>query len=137
MYCATINNNLFTAEIGIALIQPNVTLNKAENLESAQRLIREAVAKYKPRIVTLPEFFNSPYLPEFTNENAEPIPDGETSQLLSALAKELNIYIVGGSIPEKCSMDIFNTTTVWSPEGHLICTYKKVRLFLNYFEKYY
>lgn len=100
-----------------------MTIDKDEHLETAERLIREAVKKYKPQIVTLPEFFNSPYLPPLTKENAELIPSGKTSQLLSSLAAELKIFIVGGSIPEKCLTSIFNTTTVWSPEGQLIATY--------------
>lgn len=59
-------------------------------------------------------------------ENAEVIPSGITAQLLSRLAKELNVYIVGGSIPESDDSATYNTTTVWSPTGELIAKHIKV-----------
>lgn len=115
-------------EIGIALVQPYVTLNKTDNVNTAIRLIRSAVTKYNPRIVTLPEFFNAPYVIELIKENAESIPDGYTSQALSNLAKELKVFIVGGTIPEVVyGHQFYNTTTVWSPNGQLIATHRKVR----------
>ena len=43
------------------------------------------------------------------------------------------IYLLGGSFPEKEMVDgkekLFNTSTVWSPEGKLIGKFRKMHLF--------
>lgn len=91
--------------------------------------IRKAVAKYRPRIVALPEFFNAPYGEQFFDQHAELIPDGITCTAMSAIAKELNIYLVGGSIPERDPNNprkLYNTATVWSPTGNMIAKHRKV-----------
>lgn len=43
------------------------------------------------------ECFNSPYGTQYFKEYAEKIP-GESTQKLSAVAKECSIYLVGGSL---------------------------------------
>lgn len=82
-------------------------------------------------MVALPECFNSPYGTQHFPAYAEEIPSGETSRSLAAIAKELGIYLIGGTIPEKCRTDskLYNTCTVWSPEGSLLATYRKIHLF--------
>lgn len=116
-------------EFGISLIQLKTTNNKVENVENAIALIRETVKVHKPRLVALPECFNAPYEEELFNQYAEFIPDGPTSVRLSRIAKELNIYLLGGSIPERDTENpetLYNTATVWSPEGELIAKHRKV-----------
>lgn len=102
--------------------------NKLENVTNALNSIRRTVANDKPHIVALPECFNSPYGTKFFNEYAETIPDGETSRQLSQIAKESQVYLIGGSIPERDINDnkLYNTCTVWSPMGELIGKYRKV-----------
>jgi predicted amidohydrolase len=63
---------------------------------------------------------------ELFRKNAEVIPSGETSKALSQAAKSNQIYVVGGSIPELCDDKIYNTCTVWNPNGNMIATYRKV-----------
>lgn len=106
-----------------------IGLNKSENLAHAISCIRRTVAEDRPKLVALPECFNSPYGTKHFNEYAEPIPNGQTSTTLSAIAKELKIYLVGGTIPERDATDdkLYNTCTVWSPTGDLIAKYRKVR----------
>lgn len=103
--------------------------NKQENIEHACELIRKTVANDKPRIVGLPECFNSPYGTQYFAQYAENVPDGETSMALSSIAKELNIYLIGGSIPERdnSNNNLYNTCTVWSPNGELLAKYRKVK----------
>lgn len=36
------------------------------------------------------------------------------------------MYIVGGSIPEICDDKVYNTCTVWDPDGNLIAKHRKV-----------
>lgn len=105
------------------------TNDKEENVKNAIVEIRRAVEEYKPRLVALPECFNAPYGEEFFHQFAEFIPNGPTSVQLSNIAKELNIYLIGGSIPERDPEKhdvLYNTATVWSPEGKLIAKHRKV-----------
>lgn len=112
----------------IALIQMKIGSSKVENLAHANQCIQRVVKDHRPQIVALPECFNSPYGTKFFNEFAENIPNGETCQELSKIAKEQQIYLIGGTIPERDSVDnkLYNTCTVWSPSGDLIGTYRKV-----------
>lgn len=106
------------------------TNDKEYNVQHAVDEIRKAVTKYKPRVVALPECFNAPYGEEFFDEYAELIPNGSTCQRLGSVAKELKIYIIGGSIPERDADNakvLYNTATVWSPDGVLIAKHRKVR----------
>jgi omega-amidase len=75
------------------------------------------------------ECFNSPYGTKFFPQYAENIPEGETSQILSRISKELGIYLIAGSIPERKDDKLFNTSTIWGPEGGLLATYRKMHLF--------
>ncbi|XP_028405490.1 omega-amidase NIT2-like isoform X2 [Dendronephthya gigantea] len=111
----------------IALIQLGVGPNKVENLSHAQNLIRTAAQK-GASIISLPECFNSPYGTQYFAKYAEKIP-GESTDILSSLAKELNVFIVGGSIPEKDGEKYFNTSTVFSPAGEMVAKHRKVHLF--------
>lgn len=49
--------------------------------------------------------------------------------MLSKIAKELKIYLIGGTIPEQRKDKFFNTCTIWSPAGDLLATYRKMHLF--------
>lgn len=108
-------------------------MNKTENIQRACDSIRSTVKEHSPRIVALPECFNSPYGTKYFDEYAESIPTGETSRSLSEVAKELGVYVVGGTIPERLIENdvakLYNTCTVWSPSGSLVATYRKIHLF--------
>lgn len=128
----------FVKETGIICLQIKIGENKKENVSHTLALIREAVTKFNPRLICLPECFNGLYGVEYFSKNAEIIPGGYTSNALSNISKELNIYIVGGSIIECESLDsqvLYNTIGVWGPNGELICKHRKV-LFLikNHFD---
>jgi omega-amidase len=107
-----------------------VGTNKSQNITNAISKIRSAVTEYGAHVVALPECFNSPYGTKYFPEYAEEIPGGETSTQLSSVAKELGVYLIGGTIPEKVAGTdkLYNTCTIWSPEGKLIDTYRKVML---------
>lgn len=103
--------------------------NKDKNVQHAIDEIRKAVAKYHPRVVALPECFNAPYGEEFFDKYAEAVPNGPTCAALSAIAKELNIYLLGGSIIERNPDNpkiLHNTATAWSPDGKMIAKHRKV-----------
>ncbi|KAI8373433.1 carbon-nitrogen hydrolase [Choanephora cucurbitarum] len=115
----------------LALIQlggvgPEVT----KNLAHAREKIFEA-AKNGAQVVVLPECFNSPYGSNYFPEYAEPLMNGESVTMLSAAAKEADVYLIGGSIPEReeSTGKIFNTLTAYDPSGKMIAKHRKVHLF--------
>lgn len=52
-----------------------------------------------------------------------------SASLLSRLAKEHNIYLIGGSIPEREGEKIYNTSLTFGPNGNLLGKYRKMHLF--------
>uniref|UniRef100_A0A8D0AXY9 omega-amidase n=1 Tax=Sander lucioperca TaxID=283035 RepID=A0A8D0AXY9_SANLU len=111
----------------LAVVQLQVTSVKADNLSRARRLVKEAAGQGS-RVVLLPECFNSPYGTCFFSEYAERIP-GESTQVLSEAAKENKVYLVGGSIPEEDGGKLYNSCTVFGPDGELILKHRKIHLF--------
>ncbi|KAI0340153.1 carbon-nitrogen hydrolase [Trametopsis cervina] len=131
----------------LALVQlGQITADKSANLKHAREMIIKAAqgaeSGTKPDLVVLPECFNSPYghvhFPvyaetigyepgkEFKVEETE----SESVKMLSTTAKELGIWLLGGTIPERASDgNLYNTATVYSPEGELVTTHRKVHLF--------
>lgn len=110
-------------------MQLNGGPDRDHNVSNAISKIREAVGKYKPRMVCLPECFNSPYTEEAFEKYAEYVPNGYTCQKLAAVAKELNVYILGGSIAERDEIDhktLYNTALVFGPDGQFITKHRKV-----------
>ncbi|XP_020893144.1 omega-amidase NIT2 [Exaiptasia diaphana] len=112
----------------LALVQLAVSANKAQNLIRAKEKVKEAVAK-GAQVVALPECFNSPYGTSYFADYAESIP-GESSKMLSDVAKETGAYVIGGSIPERdADGKLFNTSLSYGPSGDLLGKHRKVHLF--------
>lgn len=102
--------------------------DKTQNIIKAEQFILEA-CKNGANLLVLPEVFNicaSGGNREEVYSNAEPIPDGETTQKLIALAKEHSVYICG-SLIEQDGIDLYNTSILVSPNG-LIGKYRKLHL---------
>ena len=112
-----------------AAIQMSSTPDKGENLETAERLIREAVGAGAD-LVALPELWSCHGLEEAYRENAEPVP-GPTTDFLGGLARELGVYVLGGSTLEDVpgSDKLHNTSTFFGPDGALAAVYRKIHLF--------
>jgi omega-amidase len=113
--------------IKIAVCQIKVLKIKEKNLRNAEKMIREA-SKNDSQIIILPEMFNCPYSNNYFPVFAESYP-GETTNLLSSLARELETCIIGGSIPEKEGNKIYNTSYSFDKNGKLIGKHRKIHLF--------
>ncbi|KAJ7109110.1 carbon-nitrogen hydrolase [Mycena epipterygia] len=128
----------------LALIQlGNVTSNKSDNLVHAREMILKAAASTKkPDLIVLPECFNSPYGHVHFPVYAEKIgftgkpynvaeTESESVKMLSNVAKETKTWLIGGSIPERDpdGKNLYNTCTVYNPDGDLVATHRKVHLF--------
>jgi omega-amidase len=116
------------SKLKIALIQFLSSSSKQQNITRACDLIRQA-ATNGARLIVLPEIWNSPYGVKYFSQYAETIPDGETTQALSACARQSNIYLVGGSIPERDGEKLYNTSTIFDPNGKLLGIFRKIHLF--------
>ena len=116
-------------EIRAAAIQMSSTPNKEENLETAERLMRAAAAS-GANLLTLPELWSCHGLEKVYRDNAEPIP-GPTTDFLGNLARELGVYVLGGSILEgdPTSRKLHNTSTFFGPDGGMSAVYRKIHLF--------
>ena len=116
-------------EITAAAIQMSSTPNREENLETAERLMRAAAAS-GANLLTLPELWSCHGLEKVYKENAEPIP-GPTTDFLGNLARELGVYVLGGSILEgdPSSRKLHNTSTFFGPDGEMSAVYRKIHLF--------
>lgn len=116
-------------EMVVAAIQMSSTPDKQENFVAAEHLIREAVES-GAKLVALPELWSCHGLDSVYHENAETIP-GPTTEFLGNLARELGIYILGGSILEGApdTTKLHNTSTFFGPDGELSAVYRKIHLF--------
>jgi len=111
-----------------AAIQLMVTADKDLNLENARKKIAIA-AKNGAKVITLPEMFNCPYANSSFPVYAEEIPNGKSTQILKEAAATHKIYLIGGSIPERENDKLYNTCSIFGPDGTLLSKHRKVHLF--------
>lgn len=113
----------------VSAIQMNMKFEDPDyNYVRVEELIRTA-AKEKPDTIVLPEAWNTGFFP---TENVDELADldGErTKKLFSKLTKELNLNIVAGSVINKRSDGIYNTSYIFNKDGECIADYSKSHLF--------
>jgi len=98
------------------------------NFARAEALIRRAAAKEHSDMVVLPETWSTGFRPSDMVEEADE--EGRrTRETFSALAKELHINILCGSIAERREGDLYNTAYVFDREGRVAARYDKTHLF--------
>lgn len=112
----------------LGLCQMAVKADKRENLQKAGTLIREAAGQ-GAQVIVLPEMFSCPYANQYFKQFAEKREDSESLRFLCALAQELGIYLIAGSIPEDDGGVIYNTCFVLDKEGRIAGSYRKIHLF--------
>jgi len=103
--------------------------DKQRNLDSAERLVRAAAAD-GATLVVLPEKFNVLGTRDDLLAGAEPL-DGPTLAWARALARELAIDLVAGSIPERRDgrERLSNTSVHIGPDGRDRGVYRKIHMF--------
>ncbi len=115
-------------KLNIGIVQLEVSENKSDNLKRAEEMVLAASRK-GAEIIALPEMFNCPYQQEFFPLFAEEIENGETVAFLSRMARKTGAYLIGGSIPERDGVNIYNTSLSFDPQGNIIARYRKMHLF--------
>lgn len=112
-----------------AAVQLCAGSDKTANFATAARLARGA-AERGAALIVLPEMFFWRGARDDERAAAEAIP-GPTTDRLAALAAELRVYLVGGSLLEAAPGEAkaYNTCPVFDPRGALLATYRKIHLF--------
>jgi len=114
-------------EIALALVQDDAV----KSSEEFRRRMFDLVRQYpRTKMFVFPEHHLlgswDPWDPESTAGHAEPL-DGRLCREVSALAAELNVWLVPGSVLERAESGlIYNTMVVFSPDGQLAASYRKV-----------
>nr|CCA15296.1 unnamed protein product [Albugo laibachii Nc14] len=121
----------------LALCQILVSDDKKKNIAAAQDAVTIA-ASNGANMIALPECWNSPYATVSFPQYAEEIPTKASSLqekehpstfAMSTLAQRLQVYLIGGSIPERCGSDIYNTSVLFAPTGEILGKHRKMHLF--------
>ena len=120
-------------KINIALCQMNVVDNKEENIKKAIQMIKES-KKQGADLAVLPEMFNCPYENEKFIEYAEELNGSQTLEKIANIAKEENIHVLAGSIPELENdgndiQSIYNTAALFDNHGKFLGKHRKMHLF--------
>lgn len=110
-----------------AMIQMKVVHDKQQNLIHARELLYQA-ARDRIDLAVLPEMFCCPYSNRFFRAYGEE-EGGAAWTALSQTARELQIYLVGGSMPELSDGKVYNTSYVFDRGGRQIAKHRKAHLF--------
>jgi len=110
--------------VQMAPVIGDVQTNRVRSLQ----FIEDAAAQ-GARLVVLPELASTGYMFASREEAfalAEPLPDGPTAQVWTAIAQRLGIYLVAG-IAEHAGDRLYNSAIIAGPQGY-IGTYRKLHL---------
>ena len=113
----------------IAAVQMCSGADKAANVETATRLVREA-AKRGAGFIGLPENF-AWFGPEADRPSAAEPLDGPTLARMASLARELGVTLLAGSVLEPGAPGgrLYNTSALFGPDGTRLAAYRKIHLF--------
>jgi nitrilase len=115
----------------IAAVQMASGPNVLANLTEARRLI-ETASRAGARLIGLPEYFGIMGLTDRDKVAArEEIGNGPIQDFLRQTARELKVWLVGGSVPLDCGRTdkIRNSCLVYDDSGKLAARYDKIHLF--------
>ena len=118
----------------IAAIQMVSSPHVADNLAQARTLLEQAAA-LGTELAVLPEYFSTMGLRDSDKlALAEPFGSGAAQDFLARSARELGLWIVGGTLPLGCTESgdaerVRNSSLVYSPAGECVARYDKIHLF--------
>ena len=115
--------------VRVAAVQLNSTADRASNLAFADRLTRAAAADGATLIV-LPEKWPAIGSDEELRAAAEPL-DGDSLQWARAIARELGVDLIAGSVLERIEGHdrLANTSVHVDPSGEVRAAYRKLHMF--------
>lgn len=127
--------------IRVAAIQMQMTRVVEENIEKAERMVREAAGQ-GAKIILLPELFERQYFCQERRydyyEFAKRVEENDAVKAMSALAKELSV-VLPVSIYERDGNSVFNTVVMIDADGCVMGKYRKTHIPDDHFyqEKFY
>jgi predicted amidohydrolase len=113
----------------VAAVQLNATADRAANLALADRLTRAAAAD-GAKLIVLPEKWTAMGSEAQLRDAAETL-DGPAVSWARALARELEVDLIAGSILERIpgEQKLANTSVHVDPQGELRASYRKMHMF--------
>jgi predicted amidohydrolase len=115
----------------VAAIQMVSGINVAANVATARQLLRDA-AEAGAELAVLPEYFCLMGRQDRDKLAVrEDFGSGQVQDALAACARDLGLWIVGGTLPLAATDadHVFNTSLVFSPAGERVARYDKIHLF--------
>ncbi len=115
----------------VAAIQMVSGTSLDANLAAARKLLEEA-AQQGAELACLPEYFCVMGHKDTDKLALREEPGkGPIQAFLASAARDLQMWIVGGTLPMRAADDehVFNTTLVYSPQGECVVRYDKIHLF--------
>jgi N-carbamoylputrescine amidase len=125
----------------VGLVQQDCGADREKNLAASDAGVRDA-ARRGAKLVLLQELHASVYFCQHEDTQlfdlSEPIP-GPSSERLAALARELNVVIVGSLFEKRAAGLYHNTAVVLDSDGRLAGKYRKMHIpdDPGYYEKFY
>ena len=101
------------------------------NLQAARELLEQA-ARAGAELAVLPEYFCLMGRQDTDKLAwAESLGDGPIQDFLAQAARDLGLWIVGGTLPLRTqeASRVRNATLAYSPDGHQVARYDKIHLF--------
>lgn len=123
-----------------SLIQ--IAVDEGESVNSRRSrvssLVREVAERDRPDLVVLPELWTTgAFAYESFASEAESL-EGPTREAMAKAASDAGVWLHAGSIPEQAAVGdasgeaaggLYNTSLVFSPEGELAASYRKIHRF--------
>ena len=110
-----------------AVCQIQTELDRVRTMGKAQNMVRVA-AENGAQVVCLPEMFNCPYSGKYFKKFAAEGHEDSVREMAS-WARENQIVLIGGSVPETEEGRLYNTCFVFNEKGEQIARHRKVHLF--------
>lgn len=129
------------SKITVATTQMHCTWNQQENVDRAEKLIRQAAAQ-GAQVILIQELFETPYfcieIHESYHDLATTLEENEAFKRFQALAKELDV-VLPFSWYERAGQVRFNSLAMIDAGGELLGVYRKTHIpdSDGYLEKYY
>lgn len=129
------------SEITVAAVQMKMTADPGENLDHAEKMVRDAAAQ-GAQIVLLPELFERPYFCQERRYDylayALPVSENPAVSRMRALAKELGV-VLPVSFYERDGNRLYNSVACIDADGSLLGVYRKTHIPDDHYyqEKFY
>jgi predicted amidohydrolase len=116
--------------VRVSLLQ--IDVNPDESVEARRERVATLVrSQAGADLVVLPELWTvGAFAADTFAAEAEPVPGGRTVEAMSAAALDAGVWLHSGSVVERgADGELYNTALVFSPDGELRTTYRKIHRF--------